>query len=154
MPARDDLDRNATSRAALSDLIRTLSGPDLNTLLDDDGDWTVKVALTHLAFWDFRQHASLRQHIATGTPLGDGAPPALEDSDAVNNAALDRLAPHLNPAAIADLVIEAAETVDAQLERTDPALLETLSTGPQPSIIRRWEHREEHIAQINRALAR
>jgi DinB superfamily len=152
MPARDDLDHNATSRAALIDLVRTLSGADLNADLGDG--WTVKVALAHLAFWDFRQHASLRQHLASGAPLGDGAPPALEDSDAVNNAALDHLAPHLNPAAIADLVVEAAEAVDAQLERTDPALLDKLSDGTQPSIIRRNLHREEHIAQINRGLGR
>lgn len=152
MPAREDLDRNASSRADLITLVRTLSLTDLNTPVNDDGNWTVKVALAHLAFWDFRQHASLRQHIATGAPLGDGTPPALEDSDDVNNAAIDRLAPHLNPAAIADLVIEAAEAVDAQLERTDPALLEALATGPQQSIIQRWLHREEHVAQISRGL--
>ena len=153
MPARDDLDRNATSRASLIDLVCGLSLADLNTLTDD-GDWTVKVALAHLAFWDHRQRASLHQHLLTGTPLGDGTPPALEDSDEVNNTAIDQLAPHLNPAAIADLVIEAAEAVDAQLERTDPALLERLATGPQPSIIQRWTHREEHIAQIANALGR
>jgi len=152
MPAREDLDRNASSRAALITLVRSLSGADLNT--DLGGGWTVKVALTHLAFWDFRQHASLSQHLSTGAPLGDGTPPALEDSDDVNNVAIDRLAPHLNPAAIADLVIEAAEAVDAQLERTDPDLLDKLSGAPQPSIIRRGLHREEHIAQINRGLAR
>ena len=72
-PARDDLDRNATSRAALIDLVRTISGTDLNAPLGDD--WTVKVALAHLAFWDHRQRASLRQHLLTGT--------ALEDSDDV-----------------------------------------------------------------------
>ena len=153
MPARDDLDRNATSRAALITLVRSLSGADLNTPIDG-GDWTVKVALAHLAFWDHRQRAALRQHIATGAPLGDGTPPALEDSDEVINQALDQLAPHLNPTAIADLVIEAAEAVDAQLERTDPALLERLATGPQPSIIQRWLHREEHIAQITAELRR
>jgi hypothetical protein len=50
MPARDELDRNATSRAALIVLVRSLSLTDLNTPIDD-GDWTVKVALAHLAFW-------------------------------------------------------------------------------------------------------
>ena len=151
-PARDDLDRNATSRAALIDLVRTISGTDLNAPLGDD--WTVKVALAHLAFWDHRQRVALRQHVATGTPLGDGTPPALEDSDDVINQALDQLTPHLNPTAIADLVIEAAEAVDAQLERTDPALLETLASGPQQSTIQRWAHREEHIAQIAAELRR
>lgn len=143
-----DLERNARATARLRALVAALPPEALATPL---GGWTVQVALGHLAFWEARQRAALERHLA-GAALGDGAPPALEDSDAVVNDAVDALARRLDAAAAGALAVEAAEAMDALLERAPRDVVAGLAAGPQASIVRRWRHREEHLDQIAPAL--
>jgi hypothetical protein len=151
MTVRDDIERNAASHARLRELVTGLTETDLNTSLGDG--WTVKVALVHLAFWDGRQRETLQRHLA-GAPLGDGSPTPLEDSDEVVNEALVPLAQRIAPARTVDLVLEAAEAVNAVIEGADVDVVERVADGPHDYLVRRWRHREEHIEQIATALNR
>ena len=90
-----DLKQNATAFAHLRHVLERLSTEDLQRSLG--GNWTVTTALAHLAFWDRRQFATLQHHLETGAPLGDGTPPALEDSDDVVNVAVEALANAADP---------------------------------------------------------
>ena len=149
--ASEEIERNEASRRQLREMVQRLSWEDLERPLG--GGWTVKVARAHLAFWDGRQRESLKRHLESGAALGDGTPPALEDSEEVINDALVPLASRIDPTAVRSLVLEAAEAVDAALEDADPEAVQRLVGGPQDSLVRRWLHREEHVEQITRALS-
>lgn len=145
-----DLKQNATALAHLRHVLDRLSTEDLDRSLG--GNWTVKTALGHLAFWDRRQAATLRHHLETGAPLGSGGPPALEDSDDVVNVAVAALANAGDRERIRIEVVEAAAAIDELLEATDAELLEPVVAGGHAYLVERWVHREEHIEQIELGL--
>jgi hypothetical protein len=146
----DDLRQNATSLAHLRHVLERLSAEDLERSLG--ANWTVTTALGHLAFWDRRQFATLHHHLETGAPLGDGTPPALEDSDDVVNPAVEALANAADPERMRLEVVAAATAINDLIAATDPSLLEPLIEAGHPDLVRRWPHREEHLDQIERAL--
>ena len=147
----EDIERNAASLGRLQELVVGLTEDDLNRSLGDR--WTVKVALVHLAFWDGRQRETLQRHLADA-PLGEGEPALLEDSDEVVNEALVPLAQRIAPARTVDLVLEAANGANAVIESADHAVLKRLIDGRYDFLVRRWRHREEHMAQIRNGLSR
>ena len=75
-----DLKQNATGLAHLRHVLDRLSTEDLDRSLG--GNWTVKTALGHLAFWDRRQAATLAN-------AGDGERMRVEVVEAA--AAIDEL---------------------------------------------------------------
>jgi hypothetical protein len=145
-----ELRRNATSLSHLRHVVELLTTEDLARSLG--AGWTVTTALGHLAFWDTRQLATIRHHIETGAPLGDGGPPALEDSDDIVNVAVAALANAADPERMRIEVLRAAEAINQFLEDTDPALLAPIADGAHAYLVRRWQHREEHLEQIESGL--
>ena len=146
----DELRQNATSLAHLRHVVERLSAEDLERSLG--AGWTVTTALGHLAFWDTRQLATVRHHIETGAPLGTGGPPALEDSDDIVNVAVAALANAADPERMRVEVLRAAEAINHFLEDTDPSLLAPIVDGGHAYLVRRWQHREEHLEQIESGL--
>lgn len=145
-----DLERNAASLDRLRALVARLSVADLDRSLG--ADWTVKTALGHLTYWDQRQRAALALHLETGRPFGTDVTPPLEDSDEVTNIAITALANAGDGERMRAAVIEAAEGINALLEGADRAVLGAILDSPRSEIVRRWEHREEHVAQIEGGL--
>jgi hypothetical protein len=139
------LQRNDTERQRLIELVAGLSDIDLARPLE--GGWTVSTALAHLAFWDTLDVALL-QH------WRDGREPPLEPdwyADAVNEAALPAwlLVP---PRDATRLALDAAEAIDAAVASLDDAIVEALLMRNEAWMMKRYLHRREHIAQIERAL--
>ena len=136
-----DLARNAEATRRLSALAERLDASDLERSLGRG--WTVGFALAHVAFWEARQDAALRVWL-------DGADFPAEDE--TTNPALEAIAPLLDPAA----AVASAEATARQLDAT----ITSLTAGQRAELvakgsgyaIRRWAHREDHIAQIEAAL--
>lgn len=145
-----DLQRNAQSLSRLRDLVARLTSDDLGRSLG--ADWTATTALGHLTYWDQRQRAALALHLETGRPFGTEPTPPLEDSDDVTNVAISALANAGNGELMRAAVIEAAEGINALLEGADRGVLAAILDSPRSEIVRRWEHREEHVAQIEAGL--
>ncbi len=136
------LERNEATAARLETLISGSSGADLRRSLG--GGWTVTVALTHLAFWDLRQREALAHFGVTGV--------LPEEDDAVNPA-LELIAKGMDPEAAGGLATEAAKAVNATVAALTPDAFATLAAGDNAYVLRRFAHREDHIAQIEAALA-
>ena len=95
--------------------------------------------------------SDLRRYLE-GADVGSGAEPALAESDAVANEAITYLARYVEAAGVRQLVTESASAVDQALNNAPPARLLPLMDGPHAYLLRRYRHREEHLAQITRAL--
>ena len=107
--------------------------------------WTVSDTLVHLAFWDLRQLAVLKQWIVKGVQ------PMPIDSRTVNEA-VGFLTKSIPPRAAVKMALEAAEAIDRELEKADPALaIEILKQGHE-RMLNRSLHRREHLDKIEKAL--
>ena len=73
--------------------------------------------------------------------------------DAVNEA-VRVLSAAIPPDAAVELARIAAEAVDRELEGLSPELEKAIEAANRPRVLRRSEHRREHLDQIERALAR
>lgn len=138
-----DLQRNAESAGWLRELVAKLTDDDLAVSLG--GGWTVAIVLAHLGFWDGRQRAAVEHYVASGE-IGNS-----ESDDAIN-VGLEPLALLVDGRAAAELAVEAAEAVDAALERLPADVRSTIVDCAEAHLVRRWDHREEHLAQIASAL--
>lgn len=132
---------NDASTARLEALTAALSQADLQRSLG--GGWNVAIALTHLAFWDFRQVAALKHFVETGD--------APEDDRTVNPA-LEATAKGMDPEMAAWLAVESARAVDTVVRALSADAFAALDAGEHAYLVRRSAHREEHIAQIEAAL--
>jgi hypothetical protein len=146
---------NQAARERLRSFVGKLTDADMARPLGDG--WTVSAALAHLAFWDQRWVEKFREWERTGTVripfatwhTGEGPP---VDVDAMNDALLPWWRAREFPEVRRD-VVAAAEAVDQAVERlSDPILEQLLSLRPRTAI--RAVHRQEHLAQIERALGR
>ncbi len=138
---------NASERDRLAALVAQLSEEDLSRELD--AGWTVGAVLAHLAFWDQRVVAILDKWEQSGViptaPRGD--------PDIINDAAKP-LFLAMAPRKAALLALEAAKAADTRVETLTPEALDALRAAGNPINPRRFEHRREHIDQIERALQR
>lgn len=138
-----DLQRNAETTGRLRELVAKLTEHDLAVSLG--GGWTVAVALAHLAFWDGRQRGAI-EHYATRGEIGSNA------SDDAVNVGLEPLALLVAGRATTALAVEAAEATDPAVEPLSPDARSTIVDSAEAHIVRRWDHRSEHLAQIADAL--
>ncbi len=145
-----DAERNLEATRRLDALVKRLTPATLELSLG--GGWTVYMALGHLAFWDARQRAVLEHYVDTGVLLGSEAPEP-HDPDDLTNQALEPLLALADREGVCDLVVEAAQAVDELVASLDDAGLASVLGGDHAYVARRWAHREEHIAQIERAFA-
>ena len=137
-----DLQHNAEATRRLGDLVARLGSADLERSLG--GGWTVAFAFVHLAFWDARQEVALR-----GYAQGEAIP----SEDELVNQTLEAIAGTFDPAAAGPAAVEAAERLDATSMGLSAEQRAELREAGQEYAFRRWAHREEHIAQIEAALA-
>jgi hypothetical protein len=143
MPEATIRDANAAMTARLEALVGRLSDADLAR--DLGGGWTVAVALVHLAFWDQRI-AYIHQR------WGNGGEPHQElDDDVVNNA-LEPLLKAVEPRAAARLAVESAKRADAAIAAVPDAIASQIVADGYEYLLRRVNHRTEHIEQIESGL--
>ena len=114
------------------------------------GRWTVAAKLAHLAYWDRFALALLRRW-ASGEDYTTDALPDFYD-DTLNDA---QLAEHLAllPREAARLAVGAAEAIDARLHALPAEAAVSLLTDRDASwLLRRHNHRAEHLVEIDLAL--
>jgi hypothetical protein len=143
MPDATDNSDNAEATARLETLVARLSDADLAR--DLGGGWTVSVALSHLAFWDRRIAFVLDRWMRDGTPH-------VEFDDDVVNYALEAIHAAVEPRQAARLAVESAKAADAAIARTPHDIASQLIAGDSAYLLRRKNHRTEHIEQIEGAL--
>jgi hypothetical protein len=141
----DLLVENETERDRLATLVAKLSDQDLAR--DLGGGWTISVALSHLAFWDERA-AQLLERYGAGTPQHH-IPDWYED---LLNLTLEPQWRALPPTAAAEQAVAAAEHVTAVLRGLEDDLCARLEAHEEGYLLRRFNHRREHIEQIEQAL--
>ncbi|MDA8186560.1 MAG: maleylpyruvate isomerase N-terminal domain-containing protein [Dehalococcoidales bacterium] len=136
--------RNDESRARLRGLVARVSEADLATSLG--GGWTVSAALAHLAFRD--QYASTRLE----EWIREGALPASGGYDALNDALVSQWLA-IPPQEAARLAVAAAEALDQKVAALAPDKAEAIAAAGRPRLLDRSKHRQEHLDQIERAIA-
>ena len=127
----------------LRSLVERLSDDELSHPLGND--WTVAVALAHLAFWDRRSMVMMRKWKLTGVE------PSPIDVDVTN----DWLQPTwlaLQPRVAAKLAVSAAEAIDSELAKSSPDLLSEIESMGDKFRLYRSIHRKLHLDQIGETL--
>jgi hypothetical protein len=137
--------QNELERDRLATLVEKLNDGDLAHDLGDG--WTVGVALAHLAFWDERAALLLERYVE-GTPHHH-IPDWYED---LLNQTLEPQWRALPAREAATLAVAAAEHVTRALRTLDDDLCARLEANEEGYILRRFNHRQEHIDQIEAAL--
>ena len=139
---RSFVEKNRASNERLRLLVGHLTEEQLGRKMG--ADWTVAIALAHLAFWDRRV-----QLVLDGTER-DGKLFAVEINVIVNDVLLPIWAA-IPVREAARLAIETAQAVDKRLETFPPAPLEQVNAH-NPRWVQRSLHRNEHLDEMDRAL--
>ncbi len=140
---RPFVDENARERKRLRSLVGNLTDEDLSHPLGTD--WTVAVALAHLAFWDQRSLVLMRKWEE------DGVAPCPIDIDVINESLLP-LWLALPPRAAADLAVSSTEAIDRELEEAPDELIAAIESLGEKHRLYRSEHRKMHLDQIEETL--
>jgi len=134
---------NARELERLRSLVERLSDDELSHPLGND--WTVAVALAHLAFWDQRSLVLMRKW------KSNGVEPSPIDVDVTN----DSLQPTwlaLHPRVAANLAVSAAEAIDSELAKSSPGLVSEIESMGDKFRLYRSVHRKLHLDQIEETL--
>jgi len=134
---------NARERLRLQTLVERLTEEELNLPLGTD--WTIAVALAHLAFWDQRALTLIRKWKTNGVE------PAPYDIEVTNDSLLP-LWRALPPRAAAQLALASAQAVDQELEEAPPELIAAIDGLGEKYRLYRSEHRKMHLDQIEEFL--
>ena len=142
---RSFVEENAKARHRLRSLVTGLTDEALNLPLGDD--WTVAVALAHLAFWDQRSLVLMqkwKQH---------GVEPSPIDIDVTNDSLLPiwRAIPSR---AAAELAISCAEAIDRELEEASQDLIDAIESLGEKFRLYRSIHRKLHVDEIEALLSK
>jgi hypothetical protein len=138
--------RNAAERARLHALVARLGDAELQRPMP--GGWTVAAVLAHLAFWDERARLLFAAWQREGTAARAYDPAAV---DWINDAAKP-LCLALPPRRAAELALAAAEAADRVVAGLPDALLAANAAAGTPVSPSRWDHRKEHLDEIEAAL--
>ncbi len=139
---RSFVERNRASTERLRKLAAGLAEAQMQHLVG--ADWTVGIALAHLAFWDRRV-----QFVLDRTER-EGKLSAVEVDTIVNDLLLPtwELVPGDKAARLA---VETAEALDKRLEDFPAALLEQVRAHNERWLLRAL-HRNEHLDEVEAAL--
>ena len=142
------LDANDRERRRLVVLLAGLDDAALSEGVE--GRWTVAAKFAHLAYWD-RFALALLDRWARGEDYATDTLPSFHD-DVLNDAMLtEQLA--LPPQEAGRLAIAAAGAIDAALHALPPETAARLLTDHDAAwLLRRSEHRAEHLHEIEAAL--
>ena len=142
---RSYIEANTRERERLRALVEGLDDEALTFLVNEH--WTVAGVLGHIAYWDIRVLV-LAEKISSGEPwvAGDAEP----DGDWLNDTTRP-LIHAIAPTVAAELALHTAEQCDALVANLP---LERIWPGDPDSPINanRWEHRAEHLDEIEAAL--
>jgi hypothetical protein len=112
-----------------------------------DAGWTAAAILAHLAFWDARAITLIRKWQKEGV----GESPV--DTDVINEATRG-LCLAIPPRAAAALALEKASELDATIEKLSPEWVERIATIGTTVHLKRFQHRKEHLGEIEKALGK
>ena len=139
---RSFAERNRAATSRMRALAARLTDAEMQHPVGED--WTVAIALAHLALWDRRVLKVLE------TTEREGKLSAPQIDVVTNDIALPLFAA-IPPRAAARLAIEAADALDKRLEGFPPALLEEINAF-NARWVGRALHRGEHLDEIDEAL--
>ena len=134
------VEKNTRERKRLRLLVEGLTDEQLSTPLG--AEWTIAVALAHLAFWDQRSLVLIRKWKKTGV-----VEPSPIDIDVINDALLS-LWLLLPPREAANLAVSCAESIDRELEEASIDFVTQIESIEGKSRIYRSMHRKMHLDQI------
>ena len=136
---------NAKARGRLGSLVARLTDEELSLPLGND--WTIAVALAHLAFWDQRRLLLMRKWKQSGVELSP------IDIDVTNDSLLPiwRAIP---PRAAADLAVSCAEAIDRELQEASSDLIDAIEGLGEKFRLYRSLHRKLHLDEIEEALSK
>ncbi|HOG47090.1 MAG TPA: DinB family protein [Anaerolineae bacterium] len=134
---------NDASRVELRALTARLSDADLARPIGHG--WTVSSTLAHLAFWDQRNLATLREWQQSGVRV------VPIDPDPINDAMLPQWLAMPPREALAE-AFAAAQAVDRLVADLSDELIEAI-LAQRPRTVIRAMHRRQHLGEIERALA-
>jgi hypothetical protein len=141
----DYLARNRESRERLAAVIERLG---VRTVVLPDG-WTAAAVLAHLAFWDRVAAGRIEKFLRHGKPLEFFNDVFFEY---INEAGLPQWTRTPLPFAAADAT-EAALASDGFIEGLSAEDVSALLAAGPRRMLYRFPHRDEHLDQIERALA-
>ena len=142
---RSFVEENARAREKLHSLVAALTDEELKLPLGDD--WTIAVALAHLAFWDQRSLVLMQKW------KQQGVGPSPIDIDVTNDSLLPiwRAVP---PRAAAELAVSCAEAIDRELEEASPDLIDAIDSLGEKFRLYRSMHRKTHFDEIEGILGK
>jgi len=141
---RDFVTENAKERERLCSLVAGITDEELSLPLGED--WTIAVALAHLAFWDQRSLLLMRKW------QQGGVEPSPIDIDVTNDSLLP-LWRAIPPRAAADLAVSSAEAIDRELQKASSDLIESIESLGEKFRLYRSIHRKLHLDEIEARLA-
>src|SRR6266566_340047 len=143
---RSYIDANTRERERLRALVEGLDDDALSAPVNEY--WTVAGVLGHIAYWDIRVLV-LAEKIERGEPwaAGDAEP----EGDWLNDSTRP-LIHAIEPRKAAEFALQTAEQCDALVTRL-PADLLWPGDPDCPISAHRYEHRAEHLDEIEAALA-
>ena len=142
---RSYIETNTRERERLRTLVEGMSDEDLMAPVNEY--WTVAGVLGHMAYWDIRVLV-LAEKIDRGEPWAPGD--AEPDGDWLNDSTRP-LIHAIPPRVAAELALQTAERCDALVAELP---LNRMWPGDPDSPINagRWEHRAEHLDEIEASL--
>ena len=141
---RSFIELNRASTKRIEDLVGRLTDEELQHRVGED--WTVAIALAHIAFWDRRVHFLLDKTERDGKLLAS-------DIDIVVNDLSLPLWATIPPREAARIAIESAESLDTRLATFPSELLEAIYHRNERWVVRAL-HRNEHLDEVESALAK
>ena len=141
---RPYVEENARERERLCSLVERLTDKELNLKIGND--WTISIALAHLAFWDQRSLFLIRKWKKTG--IVEPSPIDIE----VTNDSLLSLWNKLPSRSAANLAISCAELIDSELEEVSSDLVSQIENLGDKFRLYRSIHRKLHLDQIEEVL--
>jgi hypothetical protein len=141
---RSFVEANRAQLERMRDFVDRATDDDLRTPMP--AGWTPAAVLGHLAFWD--QHALVIMDM-----VGRGLTPPPHDDATVDwiNDTTKRFLVAIEPRAAALLALQIADETDRRIAALSDGQLEE-ATG-RWFTARRWEDRQEHLDEIEHALA-
>ena len=136
------IEENRASTERIRELAGRLTDEEMQTKVGED--WTVAIALAHLAWWDRRVMYVLDM------TARDGKLFVPEIDIFVNDLSLPLWAV-IPPRDAARICIETSQMLDKQLEEYSPALLEEIFNYNKRWVVRAL-HRNEHLDEVDTAL--
>ena len=135
---------NARERERMRFLVERLTDEDLRLPLGVD--WTIAIALAHLAFWDQRSLFLLKKWKNSGV-----VEPTTIDIDVTNDSLLSTWRA-LAPRAAAKLAVSSAGAIDRELDEASSELITKIEGLGEKFRLYRSIHRKQHLDEIEEVL--